>query len=50
MTTHKDARVPQQRVRQELEQRNPWYVGDQFAWAEKPGIHRIYENRPPGSP
>jgi 2-polyprenyl-3-methyl-5-hydroxy-6-metoxy-1,4-benzoquinol methylase len=37
--------VSQQRVREELERGNPWYVGDQFAWAEKPGIRRIYENR-----
>ncbi|HID75385.1 MAG TPA: class I SAM-dependent methyltransferase [Planctomycetaceae bacterium] len=36
--------VPE-RVRGEILQRNPWYVGSQFEWAERPEVRRIYEKR-----
>jgi len=32
-------------VAEEIEKGNPWYVGDQFEWAEKPSIQPIYEKR-----
>jgi len=32
-------------VLKQLGEGNEWYVGDQFAWASRPGIRRIYEGR-----
>ena len=34
-----------EKVRQQIIQGNPWYVGSQFEWAEKAHIKRIYEKR-----
>lgn len=33
------------KVRDNILANNPWYVGSQFEWAEKPSITRIYDKR-----
>ena len=32
-------------VAQQVRQGNPWYLGSQFEWAERPSIRRIYQER-----
>lgn len=32
-------------VDEQIQKGNPWYVGSQFEWADKPSIRRIYQKR-----
>jgi 2-polyprenyl-3-methyl-5-hydroxy-6-metoxy-1,4-benzoquinol methylase len=44
-TSQEMTRSAELKVKQQILQRNPWYISNQFEWAKRPCIRLIYEKR-----